>query len=422
MRSSRTRAALATAQMALALVLLVGAGLLLRSLVGLITVDRGYEPTNVIVARTLNPDLLIRLRRPPTLQENVERVRSHRRFHDALLEGMVRIARLPGVAAVGLSSGLPLADGSRSGSPVRVAGRPAPRDPSESPQAGFRLASPGYFDVMRLRLRSGRLFTPLDWAGSPRVLVVNETFAREVFGGESAVGQRVQIGGGRGGDDPWEVVGVVADIKYQGLTVTESEAEAFVSAHQFEIATMFGTYFTPTFIAVRTTGDPLAVIPFLRELMSEVYPRASIDDVTTMDARLWAAVVQPRFYAGFAGFFAALALFLAAFGIYGLFSYIVAQRRREIGVRMALGAQRGDILALVVRQGAALVAAGAVVGLLAAFASSHVLESFLYGITTDDRLTFVAAPLVLIAVALVACWLPARRATRIDPIQALRVE
>ena len=142
----------------------------------------------------------------------------------------------------------------------------------------------------------------------------------------------------------------------------------------------------------------------------------------TMDARLSAAIAQPRFYAGFVGFFAALALVLAAFGIYGLLSYTVAQRRREIGVRMALGAQRGDIVGLVVRQGAALIATGAVAGLLAAAASSRVLESFLYGVTTDDRLTFVLAPLVLVAVAVFACWLPARRATRIDPMDALRVE
>ena len=141
-----------------------------------------------------------------------------------------------------------------------------------------------------------------------------------------------------------------------------------------------------------------------------------------MDARLSAAVVQPRFYAVFVGCFAALALFLAAFGIYGLLSYTVSQRRREIGVRMALGAKHGDIVTLVVRQGALLVAAGAVAGLLAAAASSRVLDSFLYGITTNDRLTFMAAPVVLVAAALVACWLPAHRATRINPTDALRVE
>ena len=416
LRSSRTRAALAAAQMALALVMLVGAGLLLRSFVGLMTVDRGYDPANVLTARTRDPDVR-RLGGSMTPEVRAERRAAGRRFAETLLDGMDRVERLANVTAVGLSSALPLAGGWETSTSARVVGRPVPSDPRESPRLSFRLVSPGYFDVMRLGLRGGRLFTALDGAGSPRVLVVNERLAREVFGGEPAVGQRLQIGGD---DGPWEVIGVVADIRYRTIRGIESRAEAFVSVHQIDSGP--GGGFDTPFIAVRTTGDPLAVIPYLREAVAEAHPRAAIDDVTTMDARLWSAYVEPRFYAGFAGGFAALALFLAAFGIYGLLSYTVAQRRREIGVRMALGAQRGDILALVVRQGAALVAAGAVVGLLAAFASSRVLESFLYGITTDDRLTFVAAPLVLIVVALVACWLPARRATRIDPIQALRVE
>ncbi len=420
LRSSRTRAALAVAQMALALVLLVGAGLLLRSFVGLMTVDRGYDPANVLTARTRDPDVR-RLGGSMTPEVRAERRAAGRRFAETLLDGMDRVERLANVTAVGLSSALPLAGGRViSTNSARVVGRPVPSDPSEWPLLLFRLVSPGYFDVMRLRLRSGRLFTPLDGAGSPRVLVVNERLAREVFGGDPAVGQRLHLGGGRGGDDSWEVIGVVEDIRYRTIRGIESRAEAFVSVHQIDSGP--GVGFDTPFIAVRTTGDPLAVIPYLREAVAEAHPRAALDDVTTMNARLWAAYVEPRFYAGFAGGFAVLALFLAAFGIYGLLSYIVAQRRREIGVRMALGAQRGDIVALVVRQGAAVVAAGAVLGLLAAFASSRVLESFLYGITTDDRLTFVAGPLVLVAVALAACWLPARRATRIDPMDALRVE
>ena len=439
LRSNRTRALLATAQVALALVLLVGAGLLLRSFVELLTVDRGYDSANVITAHTRNRDA--EYRGGQMTPGGMDDLRSgSRRFVEALLVQEERLANLPGVVAVGLSAGLPLATTGGTFMAVQVDGCPAPSDPSEAPRALIRMASPGYFDVMRLRLRSGRFFTRLDRAGGPRVVVVNEAFARDVFGAEPAVGQRVWVGpppmslnrGLRGAPgvgqrlglgnlfgDPWEVVGVVADIRYGGLTGTEAPPEAFVSAHQLEAAPIFG--FTP-FIAVRTSSDPRAIVPFLREAVAEAHPRATIDDVMTMDARLSAAVAQPRFYAGFVGFFAALALFLAAFGIYGLLSYIVAQRRREIGVRMALGAQRGDILALVVRQGAALVAAGAVVGLLAAAVSSRVLESFLYGVTADDRLTFVGAPLVLIVVALVACWLPARRATRIDPMDALRVE
>ena len=418
LRSSRTRAALATAQMALALVLLVGAGLLLRSFVGLMTVDRGYDPANVLTARVRDPDVR---RRGGSPEERAERRAAGRRFAEALLEGMTRVERLANVTAVGLSSALPLAGGRViTTNSARVVGRPAPSDPSEWPLLSFRLASPGYFDVMRLRLRNGRLFTPLDGAGSPGVLVVNETFAREIFGDGPAVGQRLRLGGGRGDDESWEVIGVVADIRYRTIRGIESRAEAFVSVHQIDSGP--GAGFDTPFIVVRTTGDPLAVIPYLREAVTDAHARAAIDDVATMDARLWAAVVQPRFYAAFAGSFAALALFLAAFGVYGLLSYTVSQRRREIGVRMALGAQRGDIVTLVVRQGAVLVAAGAVLGLLAAAASSRVLESFLYGVSTDDRLTFVAGPLVLVAAALVACWLPARRATRIDPIQALRVE
>ena len=417
LRSGRTRAALATAQVALAVVLLVGAGLLLRSFVGLMTVDRGYDPDNVITVRARNPDLIMRtdVMSPEAMAEIRE---AGQRFAEALIEELDRMERLPDVAAAGLSSSLPLATTGGTIRTMRVAGRPPPSDLSEAPRSPIRIASPGYFDVMRLRLRSGRLFTRLDGAGSPGVVVVNETFAREVFGGEPAVGQRLLFGGAS--SEPWEVVGVVADIQYQGLTVAESGAEAYISVYQLEASPLFG--FPQPFITVRTTGDPLAVLPFLREAVTAAHPRATVDDVQTMDARLSAAVVQPRFYAVFVGCFAALALFLAAFGIYGLLSYTVSQRRREIGVRMALGAKHGDIVTLVVRQGALLVAAGAVAGLLAAAASSRVLDSFLYGITTNDRLTFMAAPVVLVAAALVACWLPAHRATRINPTDALRVE
>ena len=344
---------------------------------------------------------------------------ANQRFYEALLEAMTRVERLPNVEAVGLSSDLPLSTRVFIGMPyrVQVAGRQWPSDPRALPTVTPQLASSGYFDVLRLRLRSGRLFTRLDGAGSPRVVVVNEAFEREVFGGEPAVGQRVHLGGG-GSSEPWEVIGVVGDITYRGLARSQPRAETFVPVRQAETEFVLQT----PFVTVRTAGDPLRVIPFLREAVAEAHPRATIGDVMTMEARLSAAVAQPRFYAGFVGFFGGLALFLAAFGVYGLLSYTVAQQRREIGVRMALGAQRGDILTLVVRQGAVLIAVGAVVGLAAAAASSRVLESFLYGVTTDDRLTFVLAPLVLVAVAVFACWLPARRATRVDPMDALRVE
>ncbi len=209
---------------------------------------------------------------------------------------------------------------------------------------------------------------------------------------------------------------------YEGLELTtESQAEAFFPLAQVRGERGFG-FSSMIFAAVRTTGDSLAVVPFLREAVTATDPQARLDTVMTMESRLSTAVAEPRFYAVFVGSFAGLALLLAALGIFGLLSYTVAQRRGEIGIRMALGARRGDILVLVARQAAVLVAVGAATGMAGAAASSRVLESLLNGVATDDLLTFVAAPLVLLAVALVACWLPARRATRVNPIEALRFE
>ena len=416
LRSNRARAALAVAQVSLALVLLVGAGLLLRSFVRLVTVDRGYDPANVIAARVGHRDLTLR---PGMTPASIADLRAaSRRFQASLVDEMVRLEGLSGVEAVAVSSGLPLASGGAGSTSLRVAGAPPPTDPGDLPQFSLNIVTPGYFDVLRLRLRSGRVFTGLDGAGSPPVLMVNETLAREVFGGEAAVGRRVLMAGG---DEPWEVVGVVADVRHRGLAITESRGEAFMPLRQNERA-RGGGFFLNSVVSVRTAGDPLAVVPFVREAVAASSPGATVDDVMTMDARLSAAVAQPRFYAVLVGFFAALALFLAAFGIYALLSYTVSQRRREIGVRMALGARRGDVLALVVRQGAGLVAAGTLLGLVAAAGSARLLESFLFDVATGDRLTFVAAPLVLAGVALLACWLPGRRAARLDPMDALRVE
>ena len=418
LRANRARAGLAAAQVALALVLLVGAGLLLRSFVELVAVDPGYDPANVLTARVANPDLgNLFFAGPVTAELIAERTAASRRFYDALHDRLTQLARLPGVEAVGLSTGLPFGGGGRGRVRVQVGGRPAPADPADLPQARVQTVTPGYFDVMRLRLRSGRFLARLDAAGAPRAVMVNETLAREAFDGEPPVGRRLHFGRD---DEPWTVVGVVGDVEYQDLAATGSSGEIYVSVDQSDAGTTFSL--PDPSVSIRTIGDPVASLPFLREAVADVHPRAPVDDVTTMDARLSAAVARPRVYSLFVGFFAALAVFLAAAGLYGLLSYTVSQRRREIGVRMALGAQRRDIVALVVRQGAALVAFGVAVGLPAAGASTRILESLLFGVTAADTPTFAAASLVLLAAALLACYLPARGATRIDPMDALRAE
>ena len=411
-RSHRVRATLATAQVALALVLLVGAGLLLRSFAQLTMFDRGFDPVNVITTRVRNPTLS---QRPTTPEAILERRASHLGFQERLLDEMAaRLTPLPDVGAFGLSWSLPFVGQLASTAPLSVAGATVPSDPNGMVETELQIASPGYFEAMRLRLRDGRTFGAPDGPDSPRVLVANETLARELFGNGPAVGQRVLVGG-----EPWEVVGVVGDIRYGGLEVTaETQPEAFFPLAQIHEDMGFGL--GPSRITIRTTGDSLAVIPFLREAAMATDPEATLDPVVTMEDRLSSAVAEPRLHAFFVGSLASLTLALAAFGVYGLLSHTVAQRQSEIAIRMSLGARRRQILALVLRQGAVIVGSGTVIGIGAAVVSSRILDSLLYGVATDDRLTFLLAPFVLVAVALLACWLPARRATRVDPMKTLR--
>ena len=415
-RANRSRAVLVMAQVALALVLLIGTGLLLRSFVGLVTFDRGYDPANLTSAAAVFPFSSRLSTSPEVMADSADH---YGRLHAQLLDEMTaRLEPLPDVEAFGLSRSLPFEMDHASETLLRLAGTPMPSDPNEMVRTKVRIVSPGHFEAMRFRLRDGRILNDLDGPESPRVLVANETLARRLFGNGPAVGQRVM--------DPlskaWEVVGVVGDIVYEGLELTaEPQAEAFYPMVQVAGERGFG-WSSRVFVTVRTTSDSLAVVPFLREALTATDPQARLDSVTTMEARLATAVAEPRFYAVFVGSFAGLALLLAALGIFGLLSYTVTQRQGEIGIRMALGARRGDILALVTRQAGVLVAVGAATGLAGATASSRVLERLLYGVATDDPLTFAAATLVLVAVALVACLPPARRATRINPLTTLRYE
>ena len=414
LRVHRVRAALSAAQIAAAVVLLIGAGLFVRSFVDLLAFDRGFDPADVVTAEVSNPmgfapnEMAVRM---------PEIMASHQRLNERLFDELsARLLPLPAVEAVGLSRNLPLGRNSPSTGQLRAAGAPIPSDPNEMPRTTLQVVSPGYLDALRFRLRAGRTLTPRDGRDSPRVLVANETLARELFGDGPAVGRQVIVG-----FDPWEIVGVVGDVVYGGLDLTgETQAEAYFPLAQ--AAERFFGFASVVRVSVRTAGDPLAVVPFLREAVAAANPQATVGSVATMEARLLNAVAWPRLYAFFVGSLAAVALLLAAVGVHGLLSHTVAQREREIGIRMALGARGAQIAALVAGQGATLVGAGTLVGLGAAAALRPLLESFLYGVAVGDRLTFVLAPLVLAAAAAAACWLPARRAVRVDPLKMLRQE
>ena len=396
-RGNRTRSALVVAEVALALMLLVGAGLLVRSFVTLATVDPGFDPTNVLTVE-------LNLPRP-----QYSDLTAANALFDQVLE---RTAGRPGVEAVGLVSSLPLTPG-ESLIAFRIQGQAAPTSREEMTAARPQLVSPGYLDAMGLRLVAGRFVTDQDTDSSPRVFVVNEAFASAYFPGEEVVGQRLNLGRG----EPTEIVGVVGDVHHRGLD-SRPQPELYFSYRQ----SLSGQGAPRASIVARTTGDPLALVPFLRQDILDLNPSLPIDNVMTMEARLSSSVAQPRFYALVLGVFAAGALALAMVGIYGVLAYTVSRRSREIGLRMALGADGGRIRNLVIRQGALLVGVGVAFGLAGALVTTRALESLLFGVTTLDLPTLIAVPVVLVTVAIVACYVPVRRATRVNPMDALRYE
>ena len=325
---------------------------------------------------------------------------------------LARTAARPGVEAVGLVSSLPLTPG-ESLIAFRIQGQAAPSSREEMTAARPQLVSPGYLDAIGLRLIAGRFITDEDTESSPRVFVVNEAFASAYFPGEEAVGQRLNLGRG----EPTEIVGVVGDVRHRGLD-SQPQPELYFSYRQ----SLLGRGVPRVSIVARATGDPLVLVPFLRQDILDLDPNLPIDNVMTMGARLSSSVAQPRFYALVLGVFAAGALALAMVGIYGVLAYTVSRRSREIGLRMALGADRSGIRNMVVRQGALLVGVGVALGLAGALVTTRALESLLFGITTLDLPTLIGVPALLIMVALAACYLPARRATRVEPMDALRYE
>jgi predicted permease len=390
----RTRSVFVVAEVALSLVLLVGAGLLIRSFRELIAVDPGFRTDSL---------LTLRLQLSGTAYREAEqRIAFYRR-------AVERIAALPGVAAAGAVNWLPFGGGI-SGTGFRVVGRPEP-EPGKVPVTRVLVADPGYLRAMGIPLVRGRWFTERDTREAPRPFVVSQTFVRRYFSDEEVLGKRLIVQ--MGDDVPGEVVGVVGDTKHMGL---DDEVEPMVYYAHPHLPVGFMT------IVMRSRSEPLALASAATAAIRSIDPNQPVSEVRVLEEVISESVARQRFNMALLAIFAAVALALATVGIYGVISYSVAQRTRELGVRVALGARPIDVLRDVVGRGMALAGIGLALGLAASFALTRLMASLLYGVKPTDPLTFGAVATLLGLVALAACVVPARRAAHVDPMAALRQE
>ena len=391
------RGLLVTGEVALALVLLIGAGLMMKSLAKMQNLDRGFEPENLLTLR-IAPD-------SATYKTSEAAIA----LHERLLE---RLAALPGVVSASVGKSIPGNGRNNQTSISKLDDQPLPR--GKEPLTGFHFISPHHFRTLGTPLRRGRDFTLQDRAGTPNVAIINEAAARKLALSDNPLGRRITIfARSLGGEWTAEVVGVVRDIQYNAIE-DDVTPDVYLPNLQRTVASAA--------LFIRTQGSPSALIPAVRREVLAVDRDLAIFDVKTGEERIGSALSKSRFSAWLLAVFAGLALLLSALGIYGVIAYAVTQRTREIGVRMALGARRSDVLKLIVGQGAALVVPGLAAGLLGAFALTRVLSGLLYGVTATDPWTFFGVSAFLAAVALLACYLPARRAAKVDPMIALRYE
>jgi putative ABC transport system permease protein len=396
----RFRQLLVVFQVGMAVMLVIGAGLLIKSFWRLRQVDPGFKADHV---------LSLSLTLPQSKWDDTQQINN---FYNQLIE---RISVLPGVQAAAIGYDHPLE--SNWVDSFTIEGRPAPAA-GESPAASFNPISWDYFRTVGTQIINGRQFTAQDDQDHPGVVVVNEAFARRYFPNENAIGQRIRP------SPPariwknqrltsFEIVGIARNVKSAGLNA-DSEPTYYVPATQAPLTDMT--------ILVRTQNDPAAIVPALRKAVWSIDPNQPIADISTMEKIVSDSIAQPRLSMLLMGLFGALALILAAVGIYGLLSYAVTQRTQELGIRIALGAQLTDVLTLVLKQGMTLALIGEAIGLVGAFALTRLIRTLLFGVAPTDAMTFIAVGGVLTAVALLACYIPARRATRVDPLVALRYE
>jgi putative ABC transport system permease protein len=392
------RRVLVVSEVALAVVLLVSAGLLIRSFQLLRQVEPGFNPENALTMRMVLPF-------PKYAKQETRRA-----FYDEVLR---QVKEVPGVEAAGMITFLPLSFSGMNFS-FSVDGRPSPSD-MNLPFALFRVVSPDYFRAMGIPLQRGRYFEAHDSPESTPVVLINRRMAEQYWPGEDAIGKRVKVGPADSPNAWLTVVGIVGNVRQTGLY--EQKLEFYVPYMQER-----RSFMAPRDLVVRTKADPAVIAAAVRKAVWAVDKDQPVSNVRTMNQVFAAAISQERFQALMLGLFAALALVLACVGLYGVISYSVVQRTHEIGVRMALGAQPVDVLRLVIRQGMLLTFAGLIVGIVAGTFVTRVLTDMLFGVTPRDPLTFVGVPVLLLVVAFLACYVPARRATRIDPLIALRYE
>jgi len=389
---SRLRSSLVVAEIALSVVLLAGAGLLIKSLWLLGRVSPGFNPKSVLGVRLSLPDL--------KYPEGIERAAVFKRVIE-------RLEAVPGVASVGGVNDLPFS-GSETSSTFDIEGMPL-RSADEIRQADRRDISPGYFKAMGIPLLKGREFSDQDSAGSPNVAIINQDLARKYWPTSDPLGQRIKLY-----DKDWEIVGIVGDVKLLDLAAQDKPELYLPCAQSGSPPWMF--------FAIRSRIQTEALIASVRNAVRDVVPDEPLYSVRTMEERVEASTAPRRLNALLLGVFAALALLLSAVGTYGVIAYSVAQRTRELGIRMALGAERADVLRMVTHEGLALAGVGVALGVAAALGLTQFLASLLFSVRPADPLTFISVSVLLVAVALISSYIPARRATKVDPMVTLRYE
>ncbi len=418
----RGREVLVVAEIALALVLLVGAGLMVNTLLRLQAVDLGFKPDDVLMTRVYLPRTTYA--EATGFSERGYTVWTVRPEHTAFVQDVVRrMNALPDVESAAAVN-YPPASGEGWGHGFDIEWHVPPASPQEGPGAMFKSITPGYFRTMGISLVRGRPFTEGDGADAPEVAIINDAAARRYWGEQDPIGTRVRTRDGREDDErSFEIVGIVRDVKQSGL---DAEQEPILYMPYFQQAKKYvdwqvGFRMQIYFVA-RTRSDPWSLAPAMRRAVWDVDPDQPIRQLLTMEEQVGESLSTRRFYAYLIGSFAAVALVLASMGIFGVMSYSVSQRTHEIGVRMALGAERGDVLRRVVARALLLTVAGVILGLAGSIGLTRFISSQLYGVGATDPSTFIGVSLLLVGVALAACYIPARKAAGVDPLVALRYE